>query len=68
MNSNIKTNKIDTVKKIETDELAKCYTQLTNSMVEIYDQYENHTPLTRMLGEMASRINMIRATRLKSKQ
>lgn len=60
-------NQIDKTKQIETDELANCYTQLASSMAKIYEQYDNHTPLTRMLDEMASRINMIRATRLKSK-
>ena len=56
-----------TIKQIETDELANCFTQLTNSMSVIYDQYDNHTPLTRMLDEMASRINMMRVLRSKTK-
>jgi hypothetical protein len=58
---------INNKKQIEIDELAKCYTQLANSMAMIYGAHENHTPLTKMLDEMAGRINMIRSTRLKSK-
>jgi hypothetical protein len=60
-------NQVETTKQIENNELANCYTQLANSMAIIYEEYGNHTPITRMLDEMASRINMIRATRLKSK-
>jgi hypothetical protein len=58
---------IENKRKIETDELAKCYIQLKNSVARIYEVNDNVTPLSRMLDEMASRINMMRATRLKSK-
>ncbi len=54
-------------KQIEIDELAKCYTQLADSMAKIHEANDNVTPLTRMLGDMASQINAIRSLRFKSK-
>jgi hypothetical protein len=55
-------------KQIEAEELAMCFTQLTNSMARIYEANDNVTPLTRMLDEMAGRINQMRVLRLKSKK
>ena len=57
-------NMNNTTKKIENEELARCYTELSNSMARIFEANGKHTVISRKLETMASEINTIRTQML----